>query len=337
MKAAVLEQTRRPVVIKDVPDPHVGPCEVLVRIHACGVCHSDLHLADGSLAPLGLGIPPLILGHEVAGTVMEVGSEVTRHKPGDRVGVFYNYACGHCRYCLAGQEEVCPEIRRAGFLGSIPGGYADYLVVREANLLQLPPALDFVDAAPLFCAGLTVYAALKNAGLRPGQRAAVLGIGGLGHLGLIIARAMGAEVVALTSTEKKADLAGQLGAHHVVTGENLGQRLRDMGGADVILSTTIDTPAIIDALSGLGQLGTLVLSGLTMEPLPIVPTPLIAQQQRVLGSAVGSRADMRELLQFAVSHNIRPRTQTYALDEANTALEHLTANQVRFRGVLTPA
>jgi D-arabinose 1-dehydrogenase-like Zn-dependent alcohol dehydrogenase len=336
MKAAVLEQTRRPIVIRDVPDPRVGPGDVLIRVQACGVCHSDLHLADGSLASLGLGMPPLILGHEVAGTVAEVGSEVTRHKPGDRVGVYYTYSCGQCRYCLAGEEEVCPEIHRAGFLGSLPGGYADYLVVPAANVMPLPTGLDVVDAAPLFCAGLTVYGALKNAGLRPGQRAAVLGIGGLGHLGLAVARAMGAEVIALTSTEAKADLARQMGAHHVIAGEDMGRRLRATGGADVILSTTIDTPAMIDAMQGLGQMGTLVLTGLTMEPLPIIPTPLIAQQQRVIGSAAGSRADMRELLQFAASHGIRPMTQTYVLEEANCVHEQLTANNVRFRAVLTP-
>jgi D-arabinose 1-dehydrogenase-like Zn-dependent alcohol dehydrogenase len=322
------------MVIKEVPDPRVGPRDALIRVHACGVCHTDLHVADGLIAAMGFPAPS-ILGHEVGGVVEAVGDEVTHIAPGDRVGVYWIYGCGLCPFCVSGEEEVCAQAPMAGISGA-DGGYADLVAVPAANVIRLPSELTFVDAAPLFCGGLTVYGALKNAGLRSGQRVAVLGIGGQGHLALAIARAMGAEVIALTSTAAKEDLARRMGAHHVITGEGLGQRLHEMGGADVILSTTIDTHAIIQVLPGLRPLGTLVLTGITMEPLPIVPFPLLAQQQRVIGSKAGSRADMRDLLQLAASHGIRPLTQTYALAEVNTVHEQLATNKVGFRAVLTP-
>lgn len=335
MNAAVLERANQPLVMKSVPDPRPGPADVLVRVRACGVCHTDLHIAEGLTESFGLPLPP-ILGHEIVGVVEEVGTEVTHLQPGARVGVSYILSCGRCRFCAAGEEELCPDKRTAGMVGAA-GGYAEYIVVPAANALPLPPELDDVAAAPLFCAGITVYAALKNAGLRPSQRAAVLGIGGLGHLGLAIARAMGAEVIALTSTDAKADLARQMGAHRVLAGAGRGQQLLAMGGADVLLSTTIDTAAISDAFQGLAPGGTLALTGVTMEPFPIVPALLAIQQQRVIGSLVGSRADMLELLRLAVLHGIRPLTETYGLDEVNAVHERMRSNQIRFRGVLMPA
>ncbi len=333
MKAALLERVREPLAVTEEPAPAVGPDDVLVRVHACGVCHADLHIADGMLEAQGVPLP-LLLGHEVAGVVSEVGSEVTHPRPGDRVGMYFQFNCGHCRYCLAGEEEVCGARRMAGF-GGAPGGYAEYIVLPAANALPLPEGLDFVDAAPLFCAGLTMFGALKNGGVRPGQRVAVLGIGGLRHLGLALARAMGAEVVALTSSKSKADLARQLGAHEVIAGDGMGQRLLQMGGADVIVSTTIDSGAVAQALQGLAPLGTLVLTGATMDPLPVIPGLLLFQQQRVIGSTIGSRGDMMELLQFVTATGIRPMTETYALDEVNAAHARVRANEIRFRAVLT--
>lgn len=334
MKAVVLDRPNEPLVVREVPLPDVGPRDARIRVHACGVCHTDLHFVEGLFLAFGVPLPP-ILGHEVVGVVEDVGSEVTHLQPGDRVGVSYFLSCGYCRYCIEGEEELCLNKRVAG-MQDAAGGYAEYIVVPAANTQALPPELDFVDAAPLFCAGITVYAALKNAGLRPAHRVAVLGIGGLGHLGVAVARAMGAEVVALTSTDAKAELARQMGAHHVIAGGEMGQQLLGMGGADVILSTTVDTAAILDAFQGLAPGGTLALTGVTVEPVPIIPALLVTQQQRVVGSLVGSRADMRELLRLAVLNDIRPRTETFGMDEINTVFERMRANQIRFRGVLTP-
>lgn len=177
------------------------------------MCHTDLHIAEGFLAGFGIDPFPLVLGHEVTGVVEQVGADVNHLNTGERVGVYYVFTCGRCRYCLSGQEEACltlySEFPLGGF--TLDGGYARYMKVPADYVIPLPEELDFVAAAPLFCGGLTVYGGFKNAELRPGQRAAVLGIGGLGHLAIPIARAMGAEVIAITSTEAKVELARQLG------------------------------------------------------------------------------------------------------------------------------
>ena len=218
------------------------------------------------------------------------------------------------------------------------GGYAEYVSVPADCLVPLPAEIEFADAAPFSCAGLTVYAGLKNAGLRPGQRAAMLGIGGLGHLGLQIARAMGAEVIALTSSESKQEIARQLGAHHVLpaTGREFGKRLRELGGADVAVSTTMDFQAIRDVMDGLAPQGTLVLASLTAGRLPIDPRSFILAQQRVMGTFLGSRLELQELLRLAVLHRIRPVLEKYPLEQVNEVHQRLRDNQVQFRAVLEP-
>lgn len=339
MKAAVQEQPKQPMVIKDVADPAPEAGEVLIKVQAAGVCHTDLHIAGGDFADFGYDPFPLIMGHEIAGEVEQLGDGVSDLKQGDRVGVHFVLACGKCPSCQMGEEETCVDFL-SGFAGvgwTIDGGYAEYVQVPAARVIPLPQALDFVDAAPLCCAGLTMYAGFKNAGLQAGQRVAVLGIGGLGHLAIPIAKAMGAEVVAITSTESKGGLAKQLGAHDVISGAvaESGQKLMEMGGANVVLSTTINPEAIVPTMKGLLPQGTLVLTGVTMEPMPIVPTMLIVPQHRVIGSASGSSQEQRELLQLAVNHKIRPMTETFPLEEVNAVHDRLRANQVRFRAVLT--
>jgi alcohol dehydrogenase, propanol-preferring len=340
MKAAVLERAQAPLCIKDVPRPPVGPRDVLVRVHACGVCHTDLHLADGLFQSFGYDPFPLIPGHEIAGVVEEVGAEVQGLAVGTRVGVYWWLSCGGCRYCLAGEEEACLEglarMRATGLTRD--GGYAELVCVPAEFALPLPPGLEFTAAAPFCCAGLTVYAGLKNAGLRPGQRAAILGLGGLGHLGVPLARAMGAEVIAVTSTAEKGELARQWGAHHVLTisGRDWGQRLRELGGAEVIIATTMDFQAIRDALDGLLPQGTLVLASLTGGRLPVDPRTFILPQQRLLGTYLGSRRDLQELWQLAALHHLRPIVETYPLDQVNAVHQRLRTNQVRFRAVLQP-
>lgn len=340
MKAAIQQRAQTPLVFEDLPKPDVGPCEALVRVRACGVCHTDLHLAEGLFKTFGYDPFPLVPGHEIAGTVEEVGPEVTQLRPGDRVTVYWWHSCGRCRCCLAGEEESCLEglaqMRATGLTRN--GGYAEWVSVPADCLVPLPAEIEFAEAAPFCCAGLTVYAGLKNAGLRPGQRAAILGIGGLGHLGLQIARAMGAEVIALTSSESKQEVARQLGAHHVLpaAGRDFGKRLRELGGADVVVSTTMDFQTIRDVMDGLLPQGTLVLASLTAGRLPIDPRSFILAQQRVMGTFLGSRRDLQELLHLAALHRIRPLVEKYPLEQVNEVQQRLRENKVQFRAVLEP-
>lgn len=340
MRALIQERAQAPLVLQDVPAPAVGPREALVRVRACGVCHTDLHLAEGLFKTFGYDPFPLVPGHEIAGVVEEVGRDVTHARPGDRVAVYWWHSCGRCRCCLAGEEESCLEgLAQMDATGlTRNGGYAEWVSVPADCLVPLPPEIEFAEAAPFSCAGLTVYAGLKNAGLRPGQRAAMLGIGGLGHVGVQIARAMGAEVIALTSSESKQEIARQLGAHHVLpaAGREYGKRLRELGGADVVVSTTVDFQTIRDVMDGLLPQGTLVLASLAAGRLPIDPRTFILAQQRVMGTFLGSRLQLQELLQLAVLHGIRPVVETYSLEQANEAQQRLRENKVQFRAVLEP-
>ncbi|MHB8628822.1 MAG: alcohol dehydrogenase catalytic domain-containing protein [Aggregatilineales bacterium] len=342
MKAAVLEKAQQPMVVKDVPVPSVGANDVLIKVRAAGVCHTDIHIVDGILAGAGLDPFPLIMGHEIVGEVERVGSHMTHLKTGDRVGAYWQFGCGHCHYCRSGKEQTCitnmstGKPRQAGM--TLPGGYAEYFSVGADYAMPLPDALEFVDAAPFLCAGLTVYGGFKNSALRPGQRAAILGVGGLGHMAIPVAKALGAEVIAITSTESKQATAQKLGADHTIcaTGTDVGKKLLEMGGADVVLSTTVNPDAINGAMQGLLPQGTMVLIGLTTNPLPVIPLLLLVAEQRVIGSFIGSRSDFQELMQLAVQNNIRPVTETYALDDVNTAHAKLREGKVRYRAVLTP-
>lgn len=338
MKAAVQEQADKPLVMQDVPTPKPGRDEVLLKVEACGVCHTDLHLADGFFRPLGIDVFPIIPGHEVVGVVEEAGADVTHVRPGDRVGVYFFQTCGFCPHCLGGHETGCGTLFTAPKLSgfTINGGYADYMAVPARYLVPLPEALDFVDAAPLFCGGVTMYGGFKSAGLRPDQRVAVLGIGGLGHLGIQIAKAMGAEVVAITS-EGKQDWARELGADHVIVRNgDAGQQLLELGGADVIITTSIEPRDISSMMQGLRIRGSYVITGMTADPISLMPAAFAFAQQRVIGSIIGTRRDQAELLDLAVRHGIRPVTEVYPLAEVNQVHDRLREQKVRLRAVLTP-
>jgi D-arabinose 1-dehydrogenase-like Zn-dependent alcohol dehydrogenase len=340
VRAALLERPQTPLVLKEVATPDIGPHDAMVRVRACGVCHTDLHLTEGLFKTLGYDPFPLIPGHEIAGEVEAWGAEVTGLRQGDRVAVYWWHSCGRCRYCLAGEEESCLEglahMRATGLTRH--GGYAPRVSVPAACLVPLPAEMDFAAAAPFGCAGLTVYAGLVNAGLKPGRRVAILGLGGLGHLGLQIAKAMGAEVIAVTSSESKLELAVRLGAHHALlaTGRDFGQRLRELGGAEVVVSTTMDFQTMRDVMDGLVPQGTLVLASLTAGRLPIDPRTFVLGQQRVMGSFLGSRVQLQELLHLAILHGIRPLVERYPLEQVNEVHQRLRENKVQFRAVLEP-
>jgi propanol-preferring alcohol dehydrogenase len=340
MKAAVIERRQQPLVIREIPDPEKpGPSDVLIEVVAAGVCHTDLHLQDGLFSDMGIDVFPVVPGHETVGIVRQLGAEVTFLQPGARVAVYWVYPCGHCKFCLSGEEQACPSylptLDANGFRRQ--GGYATHLTLPASHAVPIPEGLAMEDAAPLMCGGLTVYAGLKNARLQPSQTVAVLGVGGLGHLAIQIARAMGAQVIAATSSEDKAELAMKLGADDVVVGSaTIGEQLRTLGGVDVILSTTLDLVSIAGVMQGMNPLGTLVLTGLTGEAMPVVPMALAFAQQRIVGSLIGSRRDTVELLNLAAHHRIKPLIERFSIEDVNTAFDRLRKNDIRFRAVLSP-
>ena len=336
MRAAVVEGYGAPLNIRDIPTPNIGDDDVLVRVEAAGVCATDLKVIDGELGadPNRL---PLVPGHEIAGTVEATGHNVAGFNRGDRIAVHALFSCGGCEFCQAGEEEACPEgiPNLAGV--SLPGGYAEFVRAPADHVLVAPPSLTSIDIAPLLCAGLTVYSGLKNASLQPGQRVAVLGIGGLGHLAISIASAMGAEVVAITTSTDKAETATKLGASVVTGGTDTAEALQRLGGAHVVLNTVDAPEPILQTLGGMRPQATLVMLTTSVgELLPIATPLMMGLQMRIVASFFGSRQDLRELLDLAVQHNIRPLVESHSLADVNIAHDRLRNNQVRFRAVLIP-
>ncbi|MBP2688656.1 MAG: alcohol dehydrogenase [Deltaproteobacteria bacterium] len=336
MIAAVCEVFGKPLVLKEVPTPSPGPGEVLIRVHGCGVCHSDLHLVDGDWESWGTPLP-IIPGHEVTGIVEKVGEGVAAFAAGDRAGVpWMQYACGRCAPCKAGAEMLCAAQRSTGV--TVNGGYASFVSAPEAFVHKIPDALDLVDAAPLLCAGITVFAPLRRAGNLAGKTVAVAGIGGLGHLGVRMAAAMGAHVVAIVRGPGKAELTRSLGARVVIDSEKekIGKALTKMGGADVILLTGISAPLFEQCIPGLGPNGTLVVLAAIAGKASILPAGLLTGHKRITGSLIGTRDDMDAMLRFAADHGITPMVERHPLSAVNEVLGKLRDGKVRMRAVLTP-
>jgi len=338
MRAAVLQRYGAPLAIEDVPVPAPGPDDVLVQVEACGVCHSDLHLADGDWPQLKRAVKlPLILGHEVVGRVAELGSNVTSLARGERVGIPWIYwTCGECELCLEGRENLC--LRQTITGATVDGGYAELMRARATHVLPVPDALSADEAAPLFCAGVTVYRAIRNAGVREGERVAVFGVGGLGHLAVQVARACGARVFALDGDAAKLQLATELGAELVLDAADPGlrARFRELGGMHHALVTSAARAAYDAALASLRRGGTLVVVGVPPEPLSIEPMTLVGGEFRIVASAVGTRADLAAVVQLAAAGRIRCRTETHRLDEVNEVFAALRRGAIRGRAVLAP-
>jgi D-arabinose 1-dehydrogenase-like Zn-dependent alcohol dehydrogenase len=309
---------------------------VLVRVKACGVCHSDLHLVDGDWASWGTPLP-IIPGHEVTGVVEEVGDGVESLSKGDRVGVpWMQYACGQCAPCKAGAEMLCAAQRSTGV--TVNGGYAEFVVAPAAFTHRIPANLDLVDAAPLLCAGITVFAPLRRAGNLAGKTVAVAGLGGLGHIAIRMAAAMGAHVVAIFRGEGKAAFARKMGAHEIIDSEKekIGRTLAKMGGADLILVTGISSKLLEQCVPGLGPNGTLVVLAAIAENASILPAGLLTGQKRIMGSLIGTRDDMDAMLRFAADNDIRSVVERHPLSTVNDVLSKLRDGKVRLRAVLTP-
>jgi propanol-preferring alcohol dehydrogenase len=336
MRAALATAYGAPLELSDVADPEIGPADLLLRVTASGVCATDLKVIEGGLGA-NPDMLPRIPGHEIVGTVESLGADVTSFKVGDAIATHSLFSCLECEFCLAGEEEACPTgIPNLAGVG-VDGGYAELVRVPAAHALPLPPSLDPVEAAPLLCAGLTVYSGLKNANLQPGQRVAVLGIGGLGHLAIPIAKAMGADVIAVTGSEDKAATARELGAIEVTNAADAAATLQALGGAHVVLNTADAPEPLLGVMMGMRPQSTLVLVTTSVGDLLPIPTPvMMGLQMRIVASFFGSRADLSELLDLAVEHNIRPITEVFPLDEVNNVHDRLRQNQVRYRAVLTP-
>jgi propanol-preferring alcohol dehydrogenase len=336
LKAAVLHEFKKSLVFEEVPRPQLEPGDVLIKVEACGVCHSDLHVADGDWSQLTPIVKrPLILGHEIAGRVIEKGGDVRELQIGDRVGVPWVYwTCGECEFCLEGNENLCAKQKITGV--TVDGGYAELVKAPASHALRIPDGLSSVEAAPLFCAGVTVFRALKRARVTPGQRLAVFGVGGLGHLAVQIGRELGADVAAIDISDEKLALAKSLGASTVLNAAstNVVKELRGRGGVHVALVASAAKGAYDTAFYCVRPTGTLLVVGLPAENICFPPILMAAAEVRIQASAVGTRQDLRDVLSLAEAGGIRCKVGTRPLSEANQALEQLRSGQVSGRTVL---
>jgi alcohol dehydrogenase, propanol-preferring len=334
MQAAVVKSFGDPLVIEDVPVPRPGPGQALVEIVASGVCHTDLHAADGDW-PVKPTLP-FTPGHEGAGTVVELGPGVTHLKEGDRVGIAWLHsACGHCRFCLSGWETLCLEQKNSGY--SVNGSFAQYALAQADYLGRIPDNLPFIDAAPILCAGVTTYKGLKETEARPGEWVAISGIGGLGHVAIQYARAMGLHVAAVDLGPEKMALARKLGAEIAVdakTQDPATEIQKQIGGAQGVLVTAVSTIAFKQAIGMLRRGGTCVLNGLPPGEFPISIFDVVLNRYTIRGSIVGTRIDLEEALTFAADGKIKATIETQPLESINDVFKRLKSGQVNGRIVL---
>lgn len=336
MKAAVLHELKKPLAIEDVERPKPGENEVLIQVEACGVCHSDLSIIDGHWKQFG-GITkiPLVPGHEVAGRVAEVGSGVRDLKVGDRVGVpWIHWTCGECEFCLEGYENLCSKQKITGL--TVDGGYAEFIKAPATHATRIPDAVSSAQAAPLFCAGVTVYRAIKQSQLQRGQRLAVFGVGGLGHLAIQIGKHVGAEVTAIDVADDKLALATSLGAEKALnaTSTNVVKELRRAGSAHVAMVTSGSKAAYDTAFPCVRPTGRLMVVGLPAE-ISFAPIMMSAKEICVQATAVGTRQDLVEVLEMAAAGKLHCQVATRPLAEANAILDEMRQGKISGRTVLT--
>jgi len=319
------------LVQREFPEP--GPGHVRIRGQACGVCHSD------SITKYGLfpGIAyPRVPGHEVAGVIDAVGADVPVFKAGKRVGLgWHGGHCNYCTPCRRGDFILCENQQISGI--SYDGGYADYVIAPANALALIPDDLSDVDAAPLMCAGVTTYNSLRHSGARPGEVVAILGIGGLGHLGVQFAAKSGYHTIAVARGQEKAPLAKELGAHHYIdsTTQDFAAELQKLGGAAVILSTLTDAPSLTQAVSGLGPNGKLIIVGVPEKPFEVSTIPLVMGNREIRGWASGTGMDSEDTLNFSALTGVKPKIETYPLEKAPDAFARMESGKARFRVVIT--
>jgi D-arabinose 1-dehydrogenase-like Zn-dependent alcohol dehydrogenase len=321
-----------PLELRERETPEPAPGEVRVRVQACGVCHSDSYAKEGHFPGVSY---PVVPGHEVAGVVDALGEGVHEWKVGERVGVgWFGGNCGFCEPCRRGDLIDCQNKPVPGV--TIDGGYADYLVCRASALARMPDDLSAEEAAPLMCAGVTTFNALRSSGARAGGLVAVLGIGGLGHLGVQFAVRLGFETVAIARGKEKEELAGRLGAHHYIDSEaeDVADALSRLGGAAAILATVTSASAMTAAVGGLGVRGRMIVVGASGEPLAVTPGQLIGGNRSIRGHASGTSMDSQDTLAFSALTGVRPMIETMPLEHAGEAYDRMMGNNARFRVVL---
>lgn len=334
MKAVQVSEAGGDFRTAEVANPEPAGHQVRVSVDACGICHSDVFVKDGLFPGIDY---PRVPGHEVIGRIDAVGPDVSHWEPGQRVGIgWHGGHCFGCPPCRQGDFVNCEQAEITGL--TYDGGYAEQVLVPDHAVAAVPEELDAAEAAPLMCAGVTTFNALRNSGAQPGELVAVQGVGGLGHLGIQFARAMGAHTVALSRGEAKRELALELGAHRYVdtTRDDPAEALQGLGGARVVLATAPEGPSMTPLVDGLGVNGVLLTVGVSDQPLEVAPLQLIVKRRRVQGWPSGHAKDAEETLEFAALHGVRPRVERYALTDAATAYERMMNNEARFRVVLEP-
>lgn len=336
MKAAVVREFGKPLVFEQVPVPTPGPGEVLIKVVATGVCHTDLHAADGDWP--AKPVPPFIPGHEGAGIIAAVGPGVTTLKAGDRAGVAWLHdACGGCEYCRTGWDSLCLKQNNSGY--SVNGSFAEYVIGSAPYVARLPDNLDFADVAPILCAGVTTYKGIKETEAMPGEWIAISGVGGLGQLAIQYAKAMGLQVAALDVTDDKLALARASGADVVVNAKSpdaVAQIIKQTGGgAHGALVTAVSPPAFAQAIHLLRRKGTLALVGLPPGTFPTPIFDVVLGRITIRGSIVGGRQDLAESIAFAAQGKVRAHIHKTTLDNVNRVFTDLKAGKVDGRMVIT--
>lgn len=334
MKAAIIKEAGGDFIIEEVNQPKPAKKEVLIKVEACGICHSDNFVKEGGFPGLEY---PRIPGHEVVGIIEEVGDSVTNWKKGQRVGVgWHGGHCFECVPCRRGDFINCENAKVSGI--SYDGGYAEYMTAPQEALANIPEELSSTDAAPLLCAGITVYNALRNSGIRAGDLVAVQGIGGLGHLAIQYAAKMGMRTVAISTSDDKKKLAKDLGAQHFInTNEkDAAKELQNLGGAKLILATAPYSDAISSVVDGLGIDGKLLMVAATGEPIEVSPMQLLMGRKSAAGWPSGTAIDSEDTLNFSAMTGTKPMVEEFSLDDVNEAFEKMMDNKARFRVVLKP-
>lgn len=336
MRAAVVPAFGQPLVIEDRPVPEPGPGQVVVRMEASGLCHTDIHAANGDW-PVTPTVP-FVPGHEGVGLVTALGDGVTSLKTGQRVAVpWLGYACGTCRYCLTGWETLCTSQRNTGY--SVDGGYAEYFLAEAAFAAPVPAGVDPREAAPLTCAGVTTYKAVKVGNVRPGDLVVISGVGGLGHLAVQYAKIFGGTVAAVDITDEKLKLASELGADIVIDARNEdpAEALRKHGGADVAIGLAVDERSFATAYAGLRRGGRLVLVALPASGTLSIPVfDTVLNGTSVIGSIVGTRADLAEVFDLHAAGRTRVIYETRPLAAVNEAIAEVLRGKAKARLVLEP-
>ncbi|CAH0210908.1 Alcohol dehydrogenase [Microbacterium sp. Bi98] len=331
MRAAVVSEFGSPAHVDERPIPQPGAGQVLVRLETCGLCHTDIHAMHGDW-PVKPNLP-LVPGHEGVGIIEQIGDGVTGRTVGQRVAMpWLGHACGECRYCVSGRENLCEQQYNNGY--AVDGGFSEYMLADARFATPVPDGVSALDAAPLTCAGVTTYAAIKNARVTPGETVAIFGVGGLGHLAVQYARLVGAKVIAVDVTTEKLDLATELGADHVVNARDTDpvQAIRDLGGADVVVVLAVAPAVFHQAFSSLNRGGRLVLVSLPAGGELTVPVfDTVLKGISIIGSIVGTRQDLAEVFALHAAGRTRVVTETRELQSVNSSVDEVLAGTVPAR------